>query len=331
MIKEVFAPHLNRNVKLGRRAPAAPGPHFRLRNYLRASLQTPPAKIDYTKSVTAVLEDIYGNDTLGDCVIAAFWHLLAVWTGNATGTPVHATLAQIVAMYSAISGYVPGDPSTDNGCDMTAAMNWICAHGFPNGDKPLGWVRIDATNKVEVQQAIWLFEGVDFGVGLPDAWITPFPSGNNFTWGVSGASDPNNGHSFMAGGYDANGVTIDTWGLLGNLTYAAIAKYATSSNGGEIDILLSADMIAKGIQKAPNGVDWASLVQDFNEMGGTVPVPPTPVPAPPVPPTPPAGLATLAQAQGWVTSALNSGHALMTRTQAIAAANAGLAHNWPTS
>jgi len=327
-VKEIFAPHLGKNVKLGGyRHNPYPGPHFRLKNYLMASLPAPPTALDWTKSASAVLADVYGNDSMGDCVIAALFHLLGVWTGNA-GAAFHATLAEIIAMYSAIGNYVPGDPSTDNGCDMTTALNWIVAHGFPNGDKPLGWVRIDATNKTEVQQAIYLFEGIDFGVGLPDKWISPFPSANGFTWDVAGDADPNNGHSFMAAGYDTSGVTIDTWGLLGKLTYAAIAKYAVASSGGELDILLSADMIAKAAQKAPNGFDWQSLVADFDSMGGTVPVPAPP--APPAP-TPPSGPVTLLQAQSWATAALNSGAPLMSRSQAVALANAGLAKSWPKS
>lgn len=325
-LKRVFAPHLGREVVFGWRPPVAPVPCLRFRDYLRgAALPPAPGSVSYTSSASASLSNIYGNDTLGDCVIAALFHLLGVWTGNASGTPYVATLEQIIAMYSAIGGYVPGDPSTDQGCDMETAMNWIVANGFPNGDRPLGRIAIDATNFVEVCTAIWLFEGIDLGMSLPDAWISPFPSGNGFTWDVAGAPNPQNGHSIMAAGYDQTDVTIDTWGLLGKLTMAALAEYAIARNGGVLYALLSLDMIAKGASKAPNGFDAATLISDFDAMGGSVPLP---APAPVPPPTP--GVApTLAQAEAWASSLIPSAHPLLTRPQAITLVQKGLAANWP--
>jgi hypothetical protein len=329
-MKRLFNPTLGHRVHFGRRPEVAPGPHFRLKNYLLASLPDEPASIDYThagNSTSAALANIDGNDSLGDCVIAWLYHQLALWTGNATGTAYQPTLEQVIAMYSAIGGYVPGDPSTDQGCDMSSAMNWIVAHGYANGDHPVGWVRVDGTNAKEVRQAVWLFEGCGFGMGLPDAYVNPFPAGNGFTWGVGGASDPQNGHAFLGAGYTANGVVIDTWGLLGTFTYDAIAAYATAQSGGEIDILLSGDMIAKAAQKAPNGFDWASLVADFDSIGGTVPAP-SPAPAP-TPPAPPTGAPTLAQAQAAAVAALAAQRALMTRAQAENAVKAALVPLWP--
>jgi hypothetical protein len=58
---------------------------------------------------------MYLNDALGDCVEAGQGHVVGVLTGNAAGTPFIFTDAQMQAIYSAEAGYVPGDPSTDNG------------------------------------------------------------------------------------------------------------------------------------------------------------------------------------------------------------------------
>jgi len=322
-----------RTVKFGRLPEVASGPHFRFKRYKLVGMPDEPATCDYTQgaSISAALADIYGNDSLGDCVIAALYHLLALWTGNATGTAFHATLQQIIAMYSAVGGYVPGDPSTDGGCDMTVAMNYICANGYANGDKPLGWIRIDGTNAKELRQAIWLFEGCDFAIGLPDAYVAGMQSmSNGFTWGVNGAANQNNGHSFMGAGYDSTGVTIDTWGMLGKFTFEAIAAYATQTNGGEIDILLSADMIAKAVAKAPNGFDWQALIADFNEMGGNVPAPSPPTP--PTPPTPaPGSPVTLAMAKAWAQAGIRAGAALQDQDQACANSDAGLDKSWPAA
>ena len=113
-------------------------------------------------------------------------------------------------------------------------------------------------------------ENVYFGVELPDEWISPMPSSSGFVWDLAGAPDQNNGHCFVGVGYTAQGVQIDTWGMIGTITWAAIAKYATTAGEGELYTVLGPDGIAKATKKAPNGFDWSQLVADFDSMGGNV-------------------------------------------------------------
>ena len=284
-MRSLFIPHLNSTVKLARKRPDPNTPKLHLSKYLK-NLPTPPSSCNYAPNAMQSLSQMYLNDQLGDCVIAAGYHIVGVETGNANGgTPFVATSAQITSDYSNIGGYVPGDPSTDQGADEQTALNWWTSKGFANGTKLSGWVAIDATNQQEVQQAMFLFENLLLGIELPDSWISPFPSVNGFTWDV-GTPDPGNGHAICCVGYSAQGVYIDTWGLIGTITYAAIKELCVNSNGGELYVLLTPDQIAKGQAKAPNGVAWADLISDFIAMGGTIPAPP-PVPTPPTPPAPP--------------------------------------------
>ena len=289
-LKQLFAPHLNRTVKMGRRRPVARGPRLFLKNYLRlAKLPPPPPSQDYSRAARPVLSNVYLNDQLGDCVIAGGYHVVGVETGNADDL-FTATDQQITADYSAIGGYVPGDANTDNGCDEATALNYWTERGFADGTKLLGWLAVDPTDRQEVAAALYLFENLFFGMELPDAWVNPMPSGSGFTWDVAGASDPANGHCVIGAGYNPDGVTIDTWGLLGTLTWNAIAQYCAAANNGELYVMLTPDQLEKGQSKAPNGVDWADLVKDFNSIGGHVAAPPPrpPAPRPPAPkPTPP--------------------------------------------
>ena len=284
-LKVIHSPHHNRHVKMGRIRPAKPASeHLRFRNYLvkGVALPTPPATEDWSPAGQPALSNIYENDTLGDCVIAGGYHVEAVWTGNA-GQLFTATDQQITADYSAIGGYVPGDPSTDNGCDEQTALNYWTSTGFASGDKLVGWLAVDATDQTLLKQALYLFENLYFGVELPDAWVSNMPQSSGFTWDVAGAPDPSNGHCIVGVGYAAQGVTIDTWGLLGTLTWAAAAKYMIPAAGGDAYILVSKAQLGKAQAKAPNGFDWATLIADFDAIGGNVPapVPPTPTPAPP--------------------------------------------------
>jgi hypothetical protein len=277
-----------------------------------------PATFDWSKPAMPALKDIYENDQLGCCVVSAGYHIEGVATANANGTPFHASSSQIISDYSSIGGYVPGDSSTDQGCNLQDAFKFWMKTGFKNGTKLLGYVAINAADIVTLKTALYLFENLDFGVGLPDKWITPFPSGDGFVWDAATA-DPNNGHSFPGYGYDATSVLIDSWGLLGHLTLKGIAATANSTVGGEMYALLTPDMLAKGVAKAPNGLAWGDLLVAFNQMGGNVPVPaPAPVP-------PPAGHVTLAQAQAAIHNAFTSSGLLLSRSGADKIAEKALA------
>ena len=70
----------------------------------------------------------------------------------------------------------------------------------------------------------------------------------------------------MAVGYDALGIRIDTWGLLGTMTWAAAAKYLTTLGQGEFHAVFSADSIASASEKAPNGFSAAQLQADLGVL-----------------------------------------------------------------
>jgi hypothetical protein len=271
LAKSIQHPSSGRRYKLGRNRPVARCPRLSLRNYLTRILPEPPPSCDYTKSASSALSQVYGNDELGDCVIAGIAHLVGVLTGNAGSKPFLYTNKQIIALYSAIGGYVPGNPNTDHGCDEQAALNYWERNGAPQGAHQIaGWMSVDGTNPEEYRAALWLFENLYFGMELPDKWISPTPSASGFTWDVAGDPDPENGHCVVGVGYNSKGVTISTWGMTGLITDAAIDKYATVAGQGELYTIVSQDAINKATQKAPAGFDWSQLVADFDSMGGNV-------------------------------------------------------------
>lgn len=275
---------------MGRKRAVAPAPRLSFKSYLQGAgvaLPTPPPSVDYSPAASAAISQMYLNDQLGDCVIAGMAHLVGLFTANAGQTPVVFTNAQLLALYSAIGGYVPGNPATDNGCNETDALNYWQNHGAPAGSHQIaGWLAVDPRNKTEVMQALWLFENLIFGVELPDAWLNV--TGSGFTWDA-GTPNPNNGHCFVGTGYDSTGVKVSTWGMLGTLTWQALTVDVGPQAGGELYVVLSQDMINRATAKAPNGFNWGALASDFAAIGGHLPVPVTPPPAPPPPaPAPPA-------------------------------------------
>ena len=230
-------------------------------------MPSPPASCDYSVNASAALSQMYGNDTLGDCVIAGIGHLIGTFTGNAGVAPFIFAPEQIISLYSAIGGYVPGDPSTDQGCDEVTALNHWQNKGAPIGHHKLaGWIQVDGSNPEEYRTALWLFENLFFGMELPDEWVSPFPSAPGFIWDAAGPPDIANGHCVVGVGYGASGVTIDSWGMLGTLTDAAVDKYAVPVSAGALYTVLSSNSLAAATLKAPNGFDWSQLAADFASM-----------------------------------------------------------------
>jgi hypothetical protein len=260
----------HQHFRMGRIRPVARCPRFSLRNYLTRDLSAPPASCDYSAKASTALSEMYLNNTLGDCVIAGIGHVVGLLTGGAGKQYLYSN-DQIIKLYSAIGGYVPGKPNTDNGCDEQTALNYWQHEGAPVGsNKIAGWMSVNGNDPTEYRTALWLFENLYFGLELPDKWISPFPSAPGFIWNVAGPPNPSNGHCVVGVGYSPKGVKICTWGMLGLMTDAAIAKYATTAGAGELYTVVSQDAINKAAAKAPNGFDWSQLIADFDSMGGNV-------------------------------------------------------------
>jgi hypothetical protein len=265
-MKKIFAPHSGRDVFFGRKRPVAKGPRFYFKSY-RAGLPTIelPSSCDYSPQALPSLRNIYLNATLGCCVVAAGYHITGTMTGN-TGNLFNASDDQITTDYSGISGYIPGDPSTDTGCDEQTAIDYWTETGFQDGTKLSGAITIDPENQQEIMEAVYLFENLLFGVELPDDWTNPMPSGDGFIWDIAGDPDPEQGHGYMGFGFTPDGIPLDSWALFGLMTYGAIKKYCPQSANGNLYALVSPDQIAKGQVKSPNGFAWADLIADMQEM-----------------------------------------------------------------
>ena len=253
--------------RLGRTAPPRGLQMLYLKDYLNLdAIGEPPPLVDYSQAASISLGKIYKNNQLGCCVISGFLHVLGLMTAN-SGTEFLATDDMVVKDYSAVGGYVPGRPNTDRGCNEIDAVNYYMNHGFPDGSKALGYLKINTQDLRTMRIAVWLFEHIIYGAGLPNSWLNP--RGNGFVWDVA-RNNPANGHCFITPGkYDQGGFGCGTWGLIGTLTNAAVQKCIS-----EAYVLLHPALVSKINNKAPSGMEWASLVDDWNSLGGNVPKPP---------------------------------------------------------
>lgn len=231
-------------VKLGKLAPIVePGRRLLLSNYVDR-LPAPPASVDWTKGITSW--GMMLNDSLGCCTIAALGHAVQCWTANC-GPEITVSDAAIAAYYELWDGYVPGEPSTDQGGVEIDVLNDWRQSDFA-GVKLLAYADPSPLNVFHVKQAVSLFGGVYIGLALPRSaqgqalWdAVEGEDGIPGTWG---------GHAVYVVAYDAVGLTVVTWGALQKMTWAFWAKYCDEAHA-----LLSNLW-------TPAGVDTAALLAD---------------------------------------------------------------------
>jgi hypothetical protein len=236
-----------------------------------------PARTNYgtAPAAQACLADILGNDQLGDCTEADQYHRQAIRQAAAGAAVFHPTLDQVVSTYSRDGGYVVGQPSTDQGCDETTVLGNHASQGIISAadgtvDRSAGFLLVDATNDALVRACCTMFVGANVCMGLPDAWVSPFPASPGWTWDVAGDSNPQNGHAFtLADQTDGDYYECWSWAMPFMLTKAALQRYATTDGGGGLYVEVDRDILVAASQQAPDALDWTQLLQDFQDAGGT--------------------------------------------------------------
>jgi hypothetical protein len=181
---------------------------LRLKNYLMTALAPPPASYDvlarvYQKlniSSPTELFPMDGNDTLGDCTIAALAHAVTAYRGL-IGTRKIMAKQSVVKLYLHLTGGI------DSGLNELDVMNYWRKHSV-SGDKILAFASIDVKNHMHIQQAIHLFGGVYLGFQVQQNCIQEFDAHQPWT---PGPLTPE-GHAVYAVAYDSTGVTVLTWG-----------------------------------------------------------------------------------------------------------------------
>jgi hypothetical protein len=202
--------------RFGKHAPKQDYRTLLLKDYLTPKLAAPPASYDvlatvYSKlkiSDPAVLFPMDGNDTLGDCTIAALAHSITVYNGL-VGKKKIAARQDVIKLYYLLTG------GKDSGMNELDVLNYWQSHAAL-GDEILAYAKIDVKNHTHVQQAIELFGGVYLGFQVQENCVQEFNAHKPWTPGKL----TNDGHAVYAVGYDKTGVTVLTWGNTQKGTWA---------------------------------------------------------------------------------------------------------------
>ena len=238
-------------------------PALRLADYIHAELANPPAAI--SRPHPGFQWGMLANDEIGDCVIAMMLHSIEDFHLDAATPPPAFTDADAIRIYSAITGYNPKDPSSDQGTDESAAMRYWEHPGLKTtGDGThtiVATVAVDASNLNECRIAIDEFVDLQIGIALP------ISAQGQKEWtvvgdGKTGDSAPGSwgGHGIPYREYDADTFKCVTWGAELLLTVPFHQDYAQ-----EAHVVVTQEMLNRqGV--GPSGVAWDELIADIKAL-----------------------------------------------------------------
>lgn len=273
----------------------------------KAVLPPPPASVNWYSTITDW--PMYGNDSAGDCVEAEMGHHEEVFSFFGAGTLVEVTDRDVIGVYSAITGYNPSDPSTDQGTNIQDAMSYWRKSGIA-GHKIAAFAQVDVNDITEVKTALALFGPLSIGVNFPASGMDQFNSGR--PWDVvTNDGGIEGGHCVCLVGYDADYYYVITWGAVQKMTPAWWRKYVE-----EAWAPLSGEWVSTKTGTDPEGVDLSVLGEQFAALTKQ----PNPFPAPRPTPTPPPGPAPSPQP--------DPNNLLAELATLIRAAEAGVEKSW---
>lgn len=245
--------------KLGALAPHPEDTHPRVKlaNHMTGTLPTAPAIVDYASRVRSW--PMYLNDQIGDCTAAGVAHALQAWTAYAKGL-VTLPNSAVLSLYEAF-GYVPGDPSTDNGAVEQDVLHYVQQHGV-GGHKIRAYAQVNHEDPYVMKDALNLFGSLYLGAQMPQSAMDQ--TNQALPWTVVDGSPIEGGHCFVAQRWDtaAAPMQVVTWGQL-----QRVSIDWWLANGQEAWVMISDDWFrANGL--SVSGINLSSLGDDFAVVTG---------------------------------------------------------------
>lgn len=245
------------NFKLGKKAPRRLMSTPAFGDFLPKATEWPDVPPQgWEAKVTPADWGMLGNDQYGCCAEAGIMHLVQAQAAN-VGVQLHATTAQTLALYSAITGFNPNDPSTDQGTVLTDLLTYIQKNGLEMTDATgktvtveiVGSASLDITSIAQNRYATYIFGGSYLGIGCPQQCEEDL-SNWNFGPGLPLAG----GHCIPRVGEGGAGGKIVSWA-----TVIPFSNQFWTSYGDEGYVVLTKAWLSAQ-NKSPSGLDLDGLV-----------------------------------------------------------------------
>jgi len=201
-----------------------------------------------------------GNDEYGDCVWAGAAHEHMLWN-RAAGRPVVFSTESVLSDYSAVTGFNPDDPESDQGTDVRTALKYRVSTGIAdeNGERhKLGaYLAVDVSNLRELLVSSYLFEAVALCWNLPESAQQQFSARK--MWSYVDGSPIEGGHYTCLNAKRRHLETV-TWARSVPFDSAFMENYLSAAWA-----LMSPEAL-EGSGVTPLGLDLATLKADLAQV-----------------------------------------------------------------
>ncbi|MGD0152272.1 MAG: hypothetical protein ABSC17_00710 [Thermacetogeniaceae bacterium] len=235
-----------------------------------AALPPHPKQFGHERLIPAKGWEVLGNgpdDTVspgfqgaGDCVFAGGDHETMLWTSE-SGNPAKFTGANAISDYSAVTGYKPSNPNSDNGTVTQNALTYRWKTGLidavGNRHKIGAFLALEPGNTDQLYEALYLFGVVGIGIQFPNSAMDQFNAGR--TWSVVHGAQIAGGH-YVPLVAKRTYLECVTWGRTQMMTLQFFKKYCD-----EAWAILSPEMLKDG--KSLEGFDLDQLSNDLKALG----------------------------------------------------------------
>lgn len=244
-------------LKKGKRLFVADDRDFKLEKYVdvEAVLKKAPANFGHELGISDW--GMLGNDKYGDCTCAGACHEHMVWEHEA-GKTVKFTDADALGLYSAVTGFNPDEPDTDQGANVRDVLNYRRKTGVKDSTgkrhKIDGFLLLEQGNIDHLLAAAYVFGAVGLGFRFPDFSMQQFDQGKAWTLPAHNPQPhPNEGHYVPLFAKRNGYLKVGTWGKLQSMSVPYWLFY-----GDETWALYSKELLnAQG--KSPEGLDVKAL------------------------------------------------------------------------
>ena len=189
----------------------------------------------------------FGNNTIGDCTIAAVANIIVGAMKESFGKEWYPTTGDVLSIYYKLTG------GKDTGLIVEDVLKYVMNNGA-FGHHFIGTAAIEPGNAADIKRAIDWFGCVDLGISLPLSWKAADNWSMDGYFALSHRWRPGSwgGHSVCAEKYDADFLYVWSWGELVPLSFDAAGVYCDT-----VDAVLTASWIKKG--KSPANIGLSVL------------------------------------------------------------------------
>ena len=253
-------PKFLKELKLGKTEARPEAVKFKLTDFVNISALPPiPKNFGHENLIAPKAWGMLGNDSYGDCVFAGAAHETLLWNLEA-GKNIPFDSKSVLSDYTAVTGFNPKKPDTDNGTDMKTAAEYrrktgiVDVHG--NRHKIKAYLSITAGNIQEHLAAAYLFSSIGIGIQFPASAMEQFNKGK--IWSVVKGSRIEGGHYVCIVAKRKN-IEVVTWGSIQGMTTGFFRKY----NDESIAYVTEENLINN---KSPEGFDCQKLIDCLNSL-----------------------------------------------------------------